>query len=46
MAIAKYHELYEKLSMKKEEIMAKSVKELLIEVGEIALMGFFDELFD
>jgi len=33
-AIDKYHHLYEKISMRKEEIMAKNVKELLVEVGE------------
>lgn len=40
-AVDKYHHLYEKISMRKEEIMAKNVKELLVEVGEEQIYNFF-----
>ncbi|CAD8205817.1 unnamed protein product [Paramecium octaurelia] len=44
-AIALYQQQYEMISMKKVEIMAKSVKSLLQEVGEESLNQFFNHLF-
>ncbi|KAM3129508.1 hypothetical protein pb186bvf_018412 [Paramecium bursaria] len=44
-AIKKYHQMYEKMSMKKEEIMAQSVKFQLAKIGEANFDDFFDEFF-